>query len=154
MLNKNINVKQRHLCRFSHQAVSLDFPQCLRSSVCATVSAQSQLGSCEGARQGGASAFDDRTMTIEGPRTHAFKSRRAEEEKDKEAVKICRKQQLWMNVVDAGEGSTATRPTASHGRGKTTRWARPRMFLASPQKRKKKISNRMKKSLTSLVIIY
>ena len=36
----------------------------------------------------------------------------------------------------------------------TTRVPRPRMFLASPQKRKKKISNRMKKSLMSLVIIY
>ena len=82
-------MKQEHLFRFSHPAVSLDFPQCLRSSVCATVSAQSQLGSCEGAREGGASVFDDRTMTIEGPRTHAVKSRRAEEEEGKEAVKIC-----------------------------------------------------------------
>jgi hypothetical protein len=84
-------MKQEHLFRFSHPAVSLDFPQCLRSSVCATVSAQSQLGSCEGAREGGASAFDD---TIEGPRTHAFNSRRAEEEEGKEAVKMSRKQQL------------------------------------------------------------
>ena len=36
-------MKQEHLCRFSHPAVSLDYPQCLRSSVCATVYAQQCL---------------------------------------------------------------------------------------------------------------